>query len=130
MTSEIPSISELIVEALDAGKSSRELSADSGGRVKFQTFQELSRQAPKQFPKDPKTVTGMAIALGYPEATIVLAYAKGLGIPVTGLSAFALRLPTRVDELAPAMQSALITMARAALEQQVNGLARDGEGQS
>lgn len=116
--SEVPTIRELIQEAIDAGKSVRDLAADAGFRVKHQTFQELSKHAPKQFPKDAKTIAGMSLALGYPEATIVLAYAKGLGINVETDSEFALRLPTGVDGLTPEMQSALVSVARAAVNQQ------------
>lgn len=63
--STVPTIRELIRTALDAGKSVRDLEADSGFRVKHQTFQELSNRAPKQFPKSPETiernVTGSAL---------------------------------------------------------------------
>lgn len=113
----VPTIGDLIREALDTGKSVRDLAADSGDVVKFQTFQELSNRDPKQFPKDPKTIAGMSRALGYPHATIVLAYAKGLGIPVETPSAFALRLPYGVDELDREMQTALVSVARAAVNQ-------------
>lgn len=115
--SRVPTIRELIQDAIDSGKSVRDLSAASGDRVKHQTFQELSKRAPKQFPKESKTISGMSAALGYPEATIVLAYAKGLGISVETDSQFALRLPYGVDGLDPEMQSALVSVARAAVNQ-------------
>lgn len=111
----VPSIKELIQDALGAGKTVRELEADSGHRVKYQTFQELSRRAPKQFPKDLKTVAGMAQALRVTETAVVLAYAKGLGIEVTGESAFAMRLPPGVDQLTREMQDALVKLVRAAM---------------
>lgn len=114
-SSEMPTIRHLIRAELDSGKSVRELAEASGGRVKFQTFQELSSKPPKQFPKDPKTITGMALALHVPETTIVLAYAKSLGIHVSSAeSAFSLRLPADVDKLSPAMQNAILSVARAA----------------
>lgn len=108
-------ISELIQGALDAGRTVRQLAEDSGGRIKFQTFQTLSKAPPKQFPKDPKTITGMSVALKVPESTIVLAYAKGLGVKVTTDSSFALRLPPGVDAIDPALQDAIINLTRAAL---------------
>ncbi len=113
--SHVATISQLIQEALDAGRSVRQLAEDSGGRIKFQTFQTLSKSPPKQFPKDSKTITGMAVALKVPESTIVLAYAKGLGIKVAADSSFALRLPPGVDAIDPAMQDAIINLTRAAL---------------
>jgi hypothetical protein len=96
---DVPTIKDLIRSALDSGKSVRELAEDSGQRVKFQTFQELSNHAPKQFPKDPKTITGMALALKVSETAIVLAFASSLGITVTTGSNLAMRLPADVDKL-------------------------------
>ena len=107
------SIKELIRAALDNGKTVRQLEADSGGRVRFQTFQELSNNAPKNFPRDvQETITGMALALGVPETTIVLAYAKGLGIRVSTGSPFALRIPPGVDRLDPAIQDSFLSLMR------------------
>lgn len=60
--SRVPTIRELIQDAIDSGKSVRDLSAASGDRVKHQTFQELSKRAPKQFPKESKTISGMSAA--------------------------------------------------------------------
>jgi hypothetical protein len=112
----VPTIRELIRAALDAGKTVRQLEADSGDRVRFQTFQELSNNAPKQFPKQADTITGMAAALNISESTVVLAYATALGIPVETGSTFALRLPPGVDHLEPAMQDAILQVTRAALQ--------------
>lgn len=113
--SPVPTIRDLIREALAAGKSVRDLEADSGYQVKFQTFQELSNSAPKQFPKKLETIDGMARALHATESAIVLAYASGLGVPVTSRSDFALRLPAGVDDLDEPMKRALISVVRAAL---------------
>lgn len=113
-SSDVPTIKDLIRVELDSGKSVRDLEVDSGGRVKFQTFQELSNRAPRQFPKAPETIRGMARALQVDETTVVLAYARGLGIDVAAGSMFALRLPPGVDELDPQMQNALIGVVRAA----------------
>lgn len=113
---DMPTITELIRAALDGGRTVRQLQADSGHRVKHQTFQELSHAPPAQFPKFAKTITGMSEALRVPEATIVLAYAKGLGWNVAIDSSFALRLPPGVDNLDPSMQDAIIHLVRAALQ--------------
>jgi hypothetical protein len=113
---DVPTIKELIRSALDSGKSVRDLAEDSGQRVKFQTFQELSNYAPKQFPKDPKTIVGMALALKVSETAIVLAFASSLGISVATGSNLAMRLPADVDKLSPEMQDAIINLTRAALK--------------
>lgn len=113
----MPTIKDLIRVELDRGKSVRDLEVDSGGLVKFQTFQELSSRPPRQFPKSVDTITGMAQALQVDVTTVVLAYAKGLGIEVDAAgSLFALRLPPGVDSLDLQMQNALIGVARAALK--------------
>lgn len=112
---DVPTIKELIRSALDGGKSVRDLAQDSGHRVKFQTFQELSVHPPKQFPKTPETITGMALALKVSETAVVLAYARGIGITVTSGSNFSMRLPADVDRLSPEMQEALVALTRAAL---------------
>lgn len=110
----VPTIKDLIRAALDNGKTVRQLEADSGGRVRFQTFQELSNAAPKNFPRDVhETITGMALALAVPETTIVLAYAQGLGIRISATSPFALRVPPGVDGLEPALQGSLLGLMRA-----------------
>lgn len=113
-SSDVPTIKDLIRAELDRGKSVRDLEVDSGGRVKFQTFQELSNRPPRQFPKALDTISGMAQALRVDETAVVLAYARGLGVDVKIGSMFALRLPPGVDELDPQMQSALIAVVRAA----------------
>lgn len=115
--SQVPSIRDLIREALDTGKTVRDLQADSGELVRFQTFQELSRHDPKQFPKDLKTFTGMSAALRVPETTVVLAYAKSIGVDISGASPFALRLPPGVDGLDPDVQDAVVRLIRALLRQ-------------
>jgi hypothetical protein len=112
----MPSIKELIQAELDLGKTVRELEADSGYRVRFQTFQELSKHPPKQFPKQADTVVGMAAALNVPEVTIVLAYATSLGIPINTNSPFTLRIPPGADGIDPPLQDAIIQLMRAALK--------------
>lgn len=111
----VPTIKDLIRSALDSGKSVRDLAEDSGQRVKFQTFQELSNNPPKQFPKSPETITGMALALKTSETNIVLAYAMGIGITVSTGSNLSMRLPADVDKLSPEMQDAVVSVVRAAL---------------
>jgi hypothetical protein len=112
----MPSIRDLIQGELDRGKTVRQLEQDSGYRVRFQTFQELSKHAPKQFPKQPETIVGMAVALKVPEVTVVLAYAIGLGIPIKADSSFSRRIPPGVDGLEPPLQDAMIQLMRAALK--------------
>lgn len=113
----MPTIADLIIGAQREGRSLRQLEEDSGYLVKYQTFGDLANHAPGEFPKSTKTIAGMARALRVPEATIVLAYAKSLGIPVDGNdSTFALRLPPDVASIEPEMQNALISMIRAAVK--------------
>lgn len=112
---DVPTIRELVRAALDAGKTVRQLEIDSGGLVRFQTFQELSSHPPKQFPKRAATILGVAAALNLSESTVVLAYAAGLGIPVHAGSTFALRLPPGVDNIELPLQDAILQLMRSAL---------------
>lgn len=119
-TDTVPTIRDLIRSAVDEGRSFRDLEADSGYRVKFQTFQELANHPPAQFPKKVDTITGMAQSLHVTETAVVLAYAKSLGIPVGGVdNTFALRLPAGVATIEPEMQRAIINMARAAVKREI-----------
>jgi hypothetical protein len=119
-TDNVPTIRDLIRSAVDEGRSFRELEADSGYRVKFQTFQELANHPPAQFPKKVDTFTGMAQALHVTETAVVLAYAKSLGVQVGGIdNTFALRLPVGVATIEPDMQRAIINMARAAVKREI-----------
>jgi hypothetical protein len=116
----VPTIKDLIRAALDNGKTVRQLEADSGGRVKFQTFQELSNNAPKNFPRDiSETITGMAIALSVPETTVVLAYAKSLGVRVDAGPSFALRMPPGIDRVDHQVQDAMLGLMRAVVRVEV-----------
>lgn len=113
----MPTIKHLIRCALDEGRTVRDLAHDSNYQVKFQTFQQLSLHPPKQFPKDIKTIDGMAQALRVSRAVIVLAYAESLGVPLENESStFITRLPSDVDQLDIDMQNALIALARAAVK--------------
>lgn len=125
----VPTIRDLIRAAFDEGRSVRDLEQDSGYLVKYQTFQELGTNSPRQFPKETKTITGMAQALNVTETAVVLAYARGLGVPVeAGSNTFALRLPPDVATIEPDMQNALISMIRAAVRRARGPRAAPGEG--
>lgn len=112
----VPSISDLIQEALDAGRSTRQLATDSGHLVKHQTFQDLSKSAPNNFPKEIKTIRGMSLALNVPESTVVLAYAHSLGVDVSIESGLAARLPKGADSIGIEMQNAVVAVVRAAVK--------------
>lgn len=124
---EVPTIGHLIRAALDEGRSVRDLEHDSGYRVRFQTFQELSTHAPRQFPKETKTISGLAQALRITETSVVLAYAQSLGVPVETRSSFAMRLPPAVDELDIDVQNALISVVRAVSRRSHRVVSHDAE---
>lgn len=107
-------ITDLIRAKLDGGKSVRELARDSGGRVKYQTFDDLSRTAPKAFPKDMKTVAGMSAALDVSETAVVLAYAASLGADVRVESMLAQQLPRSTERLRPEMRNVIVALINAA----------------
>jgi hypothetical protein len=108
----VPTIKDLVRHAIDGGKTVRALQADSGDRVRFQAFQELATTAPKGFPKETKTIEGIALALDISEMAVVLAYAQSLGIAVDTDSSFALRLPPGVDGIDGEIQDAIINLTR------------------
>lgn len=126
----VPTIRDLILNAVGVGKSFRDLEHDSGYRVKFQAFQELSAKAPKQFPKEAKTIFGIAQALDITPTAVVLAYAQSLGIAVDTRSTFAMRLPPDADQLDMDMQNALIGVVRAAVRSRSRGAAVSDELQN
>lgn len=124
---EVLTIKDLIRAALDNGKTVRQLEADSGGRVRFQAFQELSNNAPKNFPRDMETITGMAIALGVSETTVVLAYAQGLGVRVAAGSPFALRVPSGIDKLDQSVQESLLGLMRSIVRMETTAAGTSGQ---
>lgn len=114
----VPTIRELIQRAVDDGKSYRALEESSGGRVKYQMFQKLATKPPLQFPKDRDTIEGIAAALEIPESTVVLAYARGIGLDVTTDSLLADLLPRGTEDLDIEMQNAIVAVVRAAIRMQ------------
>ena len=107
-------ITDLIRAKLDTGKSVRDLARDSGDRVKHQTFDDYSRRAPKSWPKETKTISGMAAALGVTETSIVLAYAASLGVDVAVDSMLAQQLPAATVHLTPQLRNAIVALINAA----------------
>jgi hypothetical protein len=113
----VPTIKDLIRCALNEGRTLRDLEHDSGYQVRFQTFQKYANIPPSQFPKKPETIAGMAQALRVSVATVVLAYAESLGVPLeTEPSTFMTRLPSDIDQIDPEMQNAVIAVTRAAVK--------------
>lgn len=110
----VPTISQLIAAQMDAtGRSYRDMSRASGSRVKHQTFQELRNTPPKSWPKNVETIRGMSAALDVTEKSIVLAFARSLGVEVAGDSMLAHQLPRSAGHLGPSERNAIIALIRA-----------------
>lgn len=83
----VPTIAELIQRHRDAtGDSYRamaERAHQQGITLKHQTLADLATKPPKGWPKNPETITGIALALRTTERAIVVAFARSFGLDMT-----------------------------------------------
>jgi hypothetical protein len=114
----VPTISELLAQYRDrTGASYDEMSRSVNGEITTAWFHKLTTQPPKSFPRDADTVQALADLLQVPVATIVLAFASSLGLPVTQSSSMLLlTLPPGTDNLQPADVAAIRAIVRQLVE--------------
>ncbi|MFJ4284048.1 hypothetical protein ACIPY0_00215 [Paenarthrobacter nicotinovorans] len=119
-------ITELIEsERTASGLSYRDLAARAiaaGYSLKFQYLNDLATTGPKSWPKNPDTIRALAVALRTSEKSVILAYARALGLEVRDSeSPLANRLPAGTELLSPPMQDALIKLISAAIGEERGG---------
>lgn len=95
---DVPTIAQLINSYRDrTGYSYRDMADHAereGYHIKYQTIAQLARTPPKAWPKQIETISALAVALGrVHERTVVIAYAKSLGIDVGSSDALRFALP-------------------------------------
>lgn len=118
-SSGVPTIAELLTAYRDrTGASYEEMARKVGDEINRSTMHKLATEPPKQFPKLARTVELLAQLLEVNVTTVVLAFAAGLGIPVsTSIPRLAQLLPPRADEvLSDRDRDAIIAMIRSLME--------------
>lgn len=111
---DVHTISELIRSQMAVtGRSFRELEKASGHRVKYQTFQGLASAHPKSWPKNVETIRGIAQALDVDEMSVVIGFAKSLGVNVSGASALVQQLPAGTESIPVRTRNALVSLIQA-----------------
>lgn len=113
----VPTISELVRGRLDqVGVSSytlEDLSGAAGARVSRQQFDLLKDGDISTWPTQPEKIKGYAAALGVDERTVVLAFARQLGLDVEeNQSALASMLPRTTERLTTAQSIAVADLVR------------------
>lgn len=114
----VPTISELLKQYRDrTGASYEVMSRSVNGEITTAWFHKLTTEPPKSFPRDAGTVQALADILQVSVATIVLAFAASLGLPVTQTSSMlSMTLPPGADSLQPADVDAIRAVVRQLVE--------------
>lgn len=100
-SSPVPTIAELLTRYRDlSGASYEDMSRSVNGAITTAWMQKLTTQPPKSFPRNAATIQHLADLLQVPAATIVLAFATSLGLPVSQAgTALSITLPPGTDIL-------------------------------
>ena len=99
----MPTIADLLLEYRRlTGASYEDMSRSVNGEITTARMHKLATERPKSFPRDAQTVQHLADLLQVSVATIVLAFAASLGLPVSQEgSHLAITLPPGTDNLEP-----------------------------
>lgn len=113
-SSDVPTIASLLNNYRDrTGASYKDMSRRSGDVLTVARLQQLATAPPKEFPKHTRTMEALASLLEVPLATIVLAFAAGLGMPVRDSGPLlALSLPPGTDNLTDRDRDAILAVTR------------------
>lgn len=116
--SAVPTIAELLTAYRDrTGASYEDMARKVGDEINKSTMHKLTTRPPDQFPKLPRTVELLAQLLEVPVTTIVLAFAAGLGLPVSRAgSLLAETLPPGTDSLTPEDREAVRAVTKALVD--------------
>jgi hypothetical protein len=130
----VPTIAELLLSYRDrTGHSYSEMAKRVRDELQAARLQQLVTAPPKAFPSR-RTVELLAELLEVPTATIVLAFAAGLGIPVSQSGSMLERtLPPGTDVLTPEDREAIRLVTRTLVEARnavVHGMPGSGKTQA
>lgn len=116
----VPTISELVRGRLDSGYNTSELQEltsspelPNEARVQRQQFELLADGRVSSYPREPEKIRGYAAALGVDERTVVLAFARQLGLHVEdNQSPLASMLPRDAERLTMPQAIAIADLVR------------------
>ena len=113
----VPTIAELLLAYRDrTGASYREMARKVGDELTQARLHQLAHRPPLEFPKNGRTFVLLSELLEVPVATIVLAFAAGIGLDVRpGSGLMSQALPPGVDELPGEDRDTVVAVARALL---------------
>ena len=114
----MPTIAELLTAYRDrTGASYEDMARKVDDEINRSRMHQLATAPPKEFPKRARTVELLAQLLEVPVTTIVLAFAKGLGIPVQSSNTLlADTLPPGTDLLTAEDREVVRVVARALVD--------------
>ena len=115
---QVPTLQQLIQTRRDErGWTYADLAERSGGNLTRSRWQQLGSGARLKSWPEPATIHTLVDALGYDYATVVLACAQSLGLPVGGGRGplLAQLIPAGADLLTDQMRDAILAMIRAAV---------------
>lgn len=117
-SSAVPTIADLLTAYRDrTGDSYEDMARKVGDEISRSRMHQLTTRPPREFPKLPRTVERLADMLEVPVTTIVLAFAAGLGIPVTQTGTMLeVTLPAGTDTLTAEDREAIRHVTRALVD--------------
>lgn len=110
----VPTIADLLLEYRRlTGASYDDMSRSTNGAITHGRLHQLATEPPSSFPRNAATVQALADLLQVPVATIVLAFASSLGLPVAASgSMLSITLPPGTDNLDPGDVEAIRAVVR------------------
>lgn len=110
---DVPDIAALLIAYRDrTGQSYDDMERRTGDVIKSARLHNMVREPQRNFP-EPRTLEALASLLQLPVATVVLAFARTLGLPVTDRSTrLAQSLPPGTDELTDEDRDAILAVTR------------------
>lgn len=136
----VPTIGELITQFRDlTGDTYREMAERAeraGFTIKYQTIQELAKDGPKGWPKNPETIVALAVAMHMSQRVIVLAFARAFGLDVDSVDRRVVGAPEYVtgremwDQLSASGREELIAVLKEYIDEQLAQTRSEGGGES
>lgn len=114
----MPTIAELLKAYRDrTGASYEEMARKVGDEITRSRMHQLTTNPPREFPKHPRTIELLSELLQVPVTTTLMAFAAGLGLPVSSSSTLlADTLPPGADTLTPEDREAIRAVTKALID--------------